>query len=60
MTRYFWVLLCYLLRLVLSLRYRIEIRGLDSLSPTRLKRDRGILFLPNHPALLDTYWQPLR
>ncbi len=53
MTRYFWVLLCYLLRLVLSLRYRIEIRGLDSLSPTRLKRDRGILFLPNHPALLD-------
>lgn len=35
---------------LLSLRYRIEIVGLDRLSP---KDERGMLFLPNHPALID-------
>lgn len=53
MTHFFWTFVSYLMRLVLSLRYRIEIRGMDSCNSQRLKSDRGILFLPNHPALLD-------
>jgi 1-acyl-sn-glycerol-3-phosphate acyltransferase len=35
---------------LLSLRYRIEVVGLDRLAP---KDHRGMLFLPNHPALID-------
>jgi 1-acyl-sn-glycerol-3-phosphate acyltransferase len=35
---------------ILSLRYRIRIVGLDQLAP---KDERGMLFLPNHPALID-------
>jgi len=53
MKRFFLTIICYLLRMVLSLRYRIEVRGLDTCNYQRLKNDRGILFLPNHPALLD-------
>ena len=51
MKNLFWSAICYLLRFILSLRYRIEVRGLEDLK--RLKGDRGILFLPNHSALLD-------
>lgn len=39
-----------LIRGLLWLRYRIEVTGLDELAK---KDDRGILFLPNHPALID-------
>ncbi len=35
---------------LLSLRYRISVIGLDRLAP---KDQRGMLFLPNHPALID-------
>ncbi len=34
----------------LWLRYRLEIRGLDAIQPDP---ERSILFLPNHPALID-------
>ena len=37
-------------RLLLRLRYRIRITGLD---PVMSRGDHGILFLPNHPALID-------
>ena len=42
--------LATLLRVVLSLRYSVEIVGLD-----KIKKDdsRGTLYLPNHPALID-------
>jgi long-chain-fatty-acid--[acyl-carrier-protein] ligase len=40
----------YLARPILSLRYRIEIRGADAI---RARGRRGILFLPNHSALID-------
>lgn len=40
----------FFLRLIVSLRYRLEICGLDKI-PT----DRAMLFLPNHPALLDPF-----
>lgn len=43
-----------LLRLIvqglLSLRYRVRLTGLDAV---RARGRRGILFLPNHPALID-------
>ncbi|WP_136809389.1 MFS transporter [Desulfosediminicola flagellatus] len=38
------------LRMMLSLRYSIEVQGLDEL---QLNENKGILFLPNHPALID-------
>ncbi len=41
-----------LFRLLLSLRYRIRVQGLDELAA---KDQRGILFLPNHPALIDPF-----
>jgi len=37
-------------RWLLALRYRVEIRGLDRVA---VRGRRGILFLPNHPALID-------
>ena len=43
-------LLIALLRLGLSLRYRVESSGLEAI---RARGRRGILFLPNHPALGD-------
>jgi len=41
-----------LFRALLSLRYRIVVAGFDELAP---KDARGILFLPNHPALIDPF-----
>jgi len=38
------------LRGILSLRYDIEIKGLDRIEKIG---DRGTVFLPNHPALID-------
>ncbi len=43
-------LLRALLIFLLSLRYRVRIRGLEQVTG---KGTRGILFLPNHPALID-------
>jgi len=43
-------LLAYVARPIIGLRYRIEVRGLDAI---RRRGRRGILFLPNHSALLD-------
>jgi 1-acyl-sn-glycerol-3-phosphate acyltransferase len=42
--------LASLLRPLLSLRYRIEVTGLDEI---RRRGCTGILFLPNHAALVD-------
>ncbi|PIS03350.1 MAG: 2-acyl-glycerophospho-ethanolamine acyltransferase [Chlamydiae bacterium CG10_big_fil_rev_8_21_14_0_10_42_34] len=53
MSYFFWLIITYLVRGVLSLRYRIEVKGLDTLTPERLNRKGGVLFLPNHPALMD-------
>jgi acyl carrier protein len=44
------VLLRAVLSLLLKLRYRIAVKGLDTLGP---RDGRGILFLANHPALID-------
>jgi acyl-CoA synthetase (AMP-forming)/AMP-acid ligase II/1-acyl-sn-glycerol-3-phosphate acyltransferase/acyl carrier protein len=48
---------------VLRLRYRVRVRGLEEV---RARGTRGILFLPNHPALIDPVlvvtflWKPFR
>ncbi len=41
---------CFFLRRVLGLRYRVEVRGVAVVAA---KGRGGILFLPNHPALID-------
>ena len=38
------------LRGLLSLRYRVHIKGMENLN---LEEGKGVLFLPNHPALID-------
>lgn len=40
----------FFLRLLISLRYRLETRGLED-----IPADRPMLFLPNHPAMLDPF-----
>lgn len=42
-----------IIQLLLKLRYRYHVKGLKELKKTILKSDKGILFLPNHVALLD-------
>lgn len=53
MSYVFWMIVSVLARAVLSLRYRIEVKGLEKLTPDRLNRKEGILFMPNHPAHMD-------
>lgn len=36
---------------ILRFRYRITIKGLEKLNEKTLKKEGGILFLPNHPAV---------
>lgn len=43
-------LLLILVTLVIPLRYRVRVRGLDECIR---KGRKGVLFLPNHPALID-------
>lgn len=43
-------LLYWILRILLSLRYRIQIEGLSKIIKSK---QQGILFLPNHPAEID-------
>ncbi len=42
-------LMCWLV----SLRYRLIVKGLDKLTPDQFRHPGGILFLPNHPAEMD-------
>ncbi len=43
-------LLRMVMKLLLALRYRVRVRGLERVAR---RGRRGILFLPNHPALID-------
>ena len=45
--------IAWLVRLIVALRYRIVVKGLDNLTPEQFKRPGGIVFLPNHPAEID-------
>jgi len=44
------LLILFIARPLLWLRYRVQVRGLDEVVR---RGQRGILFLPNHPALID-------
>jgi long-chain-fatty-acid--[acyl-carrier-protein] ligase len=46
------VLLRHTARLLLALRYRVRVTGLDAVAQ---RGTSGILFLPNHPALIDPF-----
>ncbi len=43
----------WIVRRLISLRYRLEIIGLEKIVAHRFEKSGGILFLPNHPAELD-------
>jgi long-chain-fatty-acid--[acyl-carrier-protein] ligase len=49
----FWKMFARLCLFVLSLRYKIETRGLENITRKKMKRKGGILFLPNHVAHLE-------
>lgn len=51
MSYFFWACISWICRSLLSLRYRITIKGLDKLEASKISQ--GILFLPNHPAHMD-------
>lgn len=53
MSKLFWTIVCYIGRGLVSLRYKIEVKGIEKLTPEQLNRKEGILFLPNHPAHMD-------
>ncbi len=52
-SRFLLLFLPPLVRLLVFLRYRLEIVGLERLTSDCFKRGGGIVFLPNHPAEID-------
>ncbi len=50
---WFFRVFCFLGRILLSLRYKIEIKGKEKLTKEMLHKKGGVLFLPNHPAHID-------
>lgn len=50
LTRYFFY---FLLRVLLPLRYKIKVEGLEIVQNASLPKPGGILFLANHPAEVD-------
>jgi long-chain-fatty-acid--[acyl-carrier-protein] ligase len=49
----FWNFVCYVVRALLSLRYKVKVVGLEKLTPQAFNRKGGILFLPNHSAHIE-------
>ncbi len=47
-----WVLY-YFFRIILSVRYKFTVKGLDKLNDKTLTRPGGVLFLPNHPTVFS-------
>ena len=59
MKKFFFLFLFFIIRTALRLRYSITFNGIENLTPERLHKGSGILFLPNHPSQLDgimTMW----
>lgn len=52
----FWKCFTRIILAFLSLRYKIEVRGKENLTTDQLKREGGILFLPNHAAHIDPFF----
>lgn len=49
----FWNFACFVLRAILSLRYKVKLVGLEKLTPKAFTRKGGIIFLPNHTAHME-------
>lgn len=47
------IVFVWTIKRILSFRYDIKVKGLDRIAKKRLKKESGILFLPNHPAEID-------
>jgi len=48
MSKFLFNIISSIIRFILSLRYKIELKGFDE-----IKNDKGVLVLPNHPAEID-------
>jgi long-chain-fatty-acid--[acyl-carrier-protein] ligase len=44
-----WII-AYFFKIILSLRYRVKVQGLEKLTRETLNKPGGVLFLPNHPT----------
>lgn len=44
--------LFWLIRGTLAVRYKVEVKGLEKLTPDAFPKKGGILIMPNHPAIL--------
>lgn len=51
MKRFITLILLGLMRIILSFRYRVKIKGLDNINTETLNKPGGILFMPNHPSI---------
>ncbi|MDE3045309.1 MAG: AMP-binding protein [Verrucomicrobiota bacterium] len=49
----FWKLIAWIGRRILSLRYRVEIKGFKELATLQDAKKPGVLFLPNHTAYIE-------
>ena len=43
----------FIVKIALKVRYRVKVKGLENLTNDALRKPGGIVFLPNHPSLLD-------
>lgn len=59
MSTVFWKIIAFFCLRVLSLRYRITVKGLDKLKQDRFNKEMGILFIPNHPAHMDPFFNSI-
>ena len=46
-------LFVFITKKLISLRYDVKVHGLSRIAKKKLKKESGILFLPNHPAEID-------
>ena len=49
--RFTTLFLMWLMRLALSVRYRVKVEGLENVNTKTMHKPGGILFLPNHPTV---------
>lgn len=52
MKKFLLAFLYYSFKIALWFRYRVKVEGLEQLTPDVLNKPGGVLFLPNHPAVL--------
>ena len=45
-------IMVFIFKIILSLRYRVTVKGREHLTSDNLDKDGGVLFLPNHQAVL--------